>query len=126
MPDLIKTDILYPDTVMVSSSGPAAELYPESLGEYKLRSNFTFNNFPVYEHSVRDDRFIINNGIHIQYSVMIGRFILYLLIPAYFWFITREISNSGLREFGTVRREEQLDNDLYWVYNRYPNCRTVR
>ena len=66
MPDFIKTDILYLDTVVVSSSGPAALLYPDSLGEYKLRSNFTFNNFPVYEHSERDDRFIINNGI--QYS----------------------------------------------------------
>ena len=66
VPDFIKTDFLYPDTVMVSSSGPAAVLYPDSLGEYKLRSNFTFNNFPVYEHSERDDRFIINNGI--QYS----------------------------------------------------------
>ena len=63
IPDMIKTDILYPDTVMVSSSGPASVLYPDSLGEYKLRSNFTFNNFPVYEHSERDDRFIISNGI---------------------------------------------------------------
>ena len=52
--------------------------------------------------------------------------IFYLLITAYFWFITREISNSGLREFSTVRNDEQLDNDLEWQYNRYPDCETVR
>ena len=122
LPDMIKTDILYPDTVMVSSSGPAAELYPDSLGEYRLRSNFTFNNFPVYEHSDRDDRFIINNGNHKNNR----QNILYLVITAYFWFITRNISNTGLREFSTVRKDENLASDLDWQYNRYPSCRTDR
>ena len=50
----------------------------------------------------------------------------YLLITAYFWFITREISNSGLREFSTVRKDGRLDSDLDWQYNRYPDCETVR
>ena len=51
---------------------------------------------------------------------------MYLLILAYFWFITRKISNSGLREFSTVRKDEQLVSDLEWQYNRYPDCETVR
>ena len=42
-----------------------------------------------------------------------------------FWFISHEISNSGLREFISNRTEDgQLDLD--WQYNRYPNCTTDR
>ena len=55
--------VVYPDIVRVSSSGPAAELYPDSLGDYHLLpDNITLNDLPVYQHSARDDRFIISNG----------------------------------------------------------------
>ena len=60
--DKITTEITYPDIVRFSSSGPAAELYPDSLGDYYLLPNTTFNAFPVYKHSDRDDRFMINIG----------------------------------------------------------------
>ena len=55
------------------------------------------------------------------------------------WFITHEISNSGLREFqsGNITEGGQfsiinmteegllsIEND--WQYNRYPDCMTVR
>ena len=53
---------VYPDIVRVSSSGPAAELYPDSLGEYRLLPDRTHNDRPVFQHSARDDRFIIQNG----------------------------------------------------------------
>ena len=56
---------VYPDIVRVSSSGPAAELYPDSLGEYRLLPDITFNDRPVFQHSARDDRFIIQNGNYI-------------------------------------------------------------
>ena len=50
--------------VRVSSSGPAGELYPDSLGDYyKLTIDVTLNDLPVYQHSARDDRYIIGNGI---------------------------------------------------------------
>ena len=52
----------HPDIVRVNSSGPAAELYPDSLGEYRLLPDITFNDRPMYQHSARDDRFIIQNG----------------------------------------------------------------
>ena len=55
--------IVFPDIVGVTSSGPAAELYPDSLGDYHLLpDNITLNDLPVYQHSARDDRFIISNG----------------------------------------------------------------
>ena len=74
--DTIKTEsVVYPDIVRVSSSGPAAELYPDSLGDYYLLADTFFNDFPVYEHSARDDRFIINNGNHIVSTVSV-----YLLV----------------------------------------------
>ena len=52
---------LIPDIVRVSSSGPAGELYPDSLGDYRL-TDITLNDLPVYQHSARDDRYIIGNG----------------------------------------------------------------
>ena len=62
-----------PNMVRVSSSGPAGELYPDSLGDYyKLTIDVTLNDLPVYQHSARDDRYIIGNGsIIIQDSIMI-------------------------------------------------------
>ena len=53
---------VYPDIVRVSSSGPAAELYPDSLGEYRLLPDMSHYDLPVFQHSARDDRFIIQNG----------------------------------------------------------------
>ena len=51
----------YPGIVRISSSGPAAELYPDSLGDYYLLPpDISLNDLPVYKHSVRDDRFIVN------------------------------------------------------------------
>ena len=56
-----KDEQVIPDIVRVSSSGPAGELYPDSLGDYKL-TDITLNDLPVYQHSARDDRYIIGNG----------------------------------------------------------------
>ena len=55
---------VYKDIVRVNSSGPAAELYPDSLGEYRRLSDITHNDRPVFQHSDREDRFIIQNGNH--------------------------------------------------------------
>ena len=58
------SQLVLPDIVRVSSSGPAAELYPDSLGDYRLLPDITHNDLPVFQHSARDDRFIIQNGNH--------------------------------------------------------------
>ena len=96
----------------ISSSGPAAELYPDSLGDYYLLPpDITLNDLPVYKHSVRDDRFIFNmimeSGNVLRQHVML---------------ITREISNSGLREFSSVRKYGQNIEDIDWKYNRFQHC----
>ena len=54
--------IVQPNMMRVTSSGPAAELYPDSLGEYRLLPDITLNDYPVFQHSARDDRFIIFIG----------------------------------------------------------------
>ena len=57
-----KGEAISPDIVRVRSSGAAAELYPDSLGDYKLSEHVTHNNLPVYHHLARDDRYIVNIG----------------------------------------------------------------
>ena len=57
------TQVVLPDIVRLKSSGPAAELYPDSLGEYRLLPDITLNDLPVYQHLTTDDRFIIHIGI---------------------------------------------------------------
>ena len=49
-------------TVTVSSEGPAAEMYPDSMGEYNLLRDVYRYDRPVYKHVDREDRFIIYTG----------------------------------------------------------------
>ena len=49
-------------TVIVSSEGPAAEMYPDSMGQYNLLRGVYRYNRPVYKHVDREDRFIISAG----------------------------------------------------------------
>ena len=48
--------------VTVNSSGPVAEMYPESLGQYNIIRDVFRNDHPVYKHVDRDDRFIVYYG----------------------------------------------------------------
>ena len=49
-------------TVTVSSEGPAAEMYPDSMGQYNvLRDVYRYDRH-VYKHVDREDRFIIFTG----------------------------------------------------------------
>ena len=87
-------------------------------------TDITYNGLPVYQNSARDDRYIIYNGelIIFYYSIMNIHINL-----ANSWFLTHEISNSGLRELICSAKEKgQIADGLDWQYNRYPNCQTVR
>ena len=55
-------------TVTVSSEGPAAEMFPDSMGQYKvLRDVYPHDRYRlVYKHVDREDRFIIYTGIYYQ------------------------------------------------------------
>ena len=49
-------------TVTVSSEGPAAEMYPDTMGQYTvLREVYRYDR-AVYKHVDREDRFIIYTG----------------------------------------------------------------
>ena len=48
--------------VTVRSSGPVAEMYPESLGQYNIIRDVLRNDHPVYKNVDRDDRFIVYYG----------------------------------------------------------------
>ena len=50
-------------TVTVSSDGPASEMYPDSMGQYKILKEFYRYNRAVYRHVDREDIFIIGDGI---------------------------------------------------------------
>ena len=59
--ELSKLTIAAPN-VTVSSEGPAAEMYPDYMGQYNsLRDAYVYNR-AVYKHVEREDRFIIYNG----------------------------------------------------------------
>ena len=49
-------------TVTVSSEGPAAEMYPDSMGQYNLLRDVYRYDRAVYKHVVRENRFIIFAG----------------------------------------------------------------
>ena len=49
-------------TVTVSSDGPASEMYPDSMGQYKILKEVYRYDRPVYKHVDREDRFIIYAG----------------------------------------------------------------
>ena len=49
-------------TVIVSSEGPAAEMYPDSMGQYNILREVVRYDRAVYKHVNREDRFIICAG----------------------------------------------------------------
>ena len=51
-----------PTVVTVRSSGPVAEMYPESVGQYNIIRDVFRNDHPVYKHVDRDERFIVYYG----------------------------------------------------------------
>ena len=49
-------------SVTVSSEGPAAQIYPDSMGQYNILRDVYRYDRPVYKHVDRKDRFIIYAG----------------------------------------------------------------
>ena len=54
-------------TVTVSSEGPAAEMYPDYMGQYNILRDVYRYDRAVYKHVDREDRFIIYTGRSISY-----------------------------------------------------------
>ena len=51
----------YPNTVTVSSTGGASERWPSVMGVYKI-TNITHSGRPVWQSTVREDRYLLYNG----------------------------------------------------------------
>ena len=51
-----------PETVTVSSTGGASETYPSVMGVYKI-TNIIHSGRPVWQSTVREDRYLFYNGI---------------------------------------------------------------
>ena len=49
-------------TVTVSSEGPAAEIYPDSMGKYDILREVYRYDRAVYKHVDREERFVIYTG----------------------------------------------------------------
>ena len=49
-------------TVTVSSEGPAAEIYPDYMGQYNILRDIYRSDRAVFKHVDREDRFIIYTG----------------------------------------------------------------
>ena len=49
-------------TVSVSSEGPAAEIYPDYMGQYNILREIYRSDRAVFKHVDREDRFIIYTG----------------------------------------------------------------
>ena len=57
-------------TVTVSSEGPAAEIHPESMGQYNLLREVYRYDHAVYKHVDREDRFIIFTGRNLKFTCL--------------------------------------------------------
>ena len=51
----------YPETVTLSSTGGARERKPSVMGVYKI-TNITHSGRPVWQSTVREDRYLFYNG----------------------------------------------------------------
>ena len=55
-----------PQTVTLSSEGPANEMYPDSMGEYQLAEEVIQGwdaDYTFYRHKDREDRFLMYNNL---------------------------------------------------------------
>ena len=53
----------YPEIVTVSSTGGAMEIHPSEMGVYKI-TNITHSGRPVWQSTVREDRYFFYNGAY--------------------------------------------------------------
>ena len=55
--------LFHPETVTLSSTGPASQKHVTSMGVYKI-TNMTHSGKPVWLSTIRDDRYLFYNGTH--------------------------------------------------------------
>ena len=119
------TQLVLPDIVRVNISGPAAELYPNVSGEYKLLPDITVRDRPVYRHTGQDSVYTKD-----YYIYSFGR-------RVKLWIIAYQSPGEFGNNFGILFRSAKTKNEdrsnraltsnlTLQVYLGYPNCTTVR
>ena len=75
-----------PQTVTLSSEGPANEMYPDSMGEYQLAEEVIQGwdaDYTWYRHKDREDRFLMYNNlgnIQTNFMIIISYFFIYIFL----------------------------------------------
>ena len=58
----------YPETVTISCTEGASERWPSVMGVYKI-TNITHSGRPVWQSTVREDRYLLYNGNKMIYMI---------------------------------------------------------
>ena len=120
-----------PQTVTLSSEGPANEMYPDSMGEYQLAEEVIQGrdgDYTWYRHKDREDRFLMYNNLgKIETSNIL--IIFYFLSTDYRWYIT--LTNETENTAGAIRSVPSgriIFPELQWEYLTFniPQCTTAR
>ena len=106
----------------VRSSGPVAEMYPESLGQYNIIRDVFRNDHPVYKHVDRDDRFIVYSG-NIE-ATLFDNVIFTIYLSLDYWYITQGIDMT-VGDIRNVQHGGTLVPPQDWQY-RVRSCKTAR
>ena len=97
-------------TVTVSSEGPAAEMFPDSMGQYNVLGEVYLYDRAVYKHVDREDRFIIYTGRSISYLNYTNLILRWILVHNG-WFVCWGGISQGWWGIFATRNGMAL---LYW------------
>ena len=116
-------------TVTVSSEGPAAEVFPDSMGQYDILREVYRYDRPVYKHVDREDRFILFAG---KINLWINDFFLFIIHSEDTWYITNDIDDEE-GDLKSGQKGEVFVPEISWEFfdhtyfdNDFDNCKTIR
>ena len=114
-------------TVTVSSEGPLAEVFPDSMGQYDILREVYRYDRAVYKHVDREDRFILFAG---KINLWIIYFFLFIIHSDDTWYITSDIDGKE-GELKSGLKEETFVPELGWEFfdqsyfdNNFDTCKT--
>ena len=117
-----------PQTVTLSSEGPANEMYPDSMGEYQLAEEVIKGwdaDYTWYRHKDREDRFLMYNNLGNILQNFVNN-IFSFLSTEYRWYIT--LTNKTENVEGTLRSVlsgQTIYPELQWNFLMITNCTTT-
>ena len=121
-----------PQTVTLSSEGPANEMYPDSMGEYQLAEEVIQGwdaDYTWYRHKDREDRFLMYNSLGKTLNTDLTIIVSYILPADYRWYIS--LTNYTENVEGAIRSVPSgriIYPELQWEYLKIniTQCNTLR